>query len=100
MPPAIPKTPERKEVKTMVAPMRARVEGAIAERLCRSRQRAVDHVDRILEPIERHERSEARALFLAEEHLIQQVEPIERDAGLAVLGLDLAGLVEERLAPA
>jgi len=31
MPPAIPKTPERKEVKTMVAPMRARMEGAIAD---------------------------------------------------------------------
>ena len=30
MPPAMPKTPERNEEKTMVAPIRAKTEGAIA----------------------------------------------------------------------
>jgi hypothetical protein len=30
MPPAMPKTPERNEEKTMVAPIRARTEGVIA----------------------------------------------------------------------
>src|SRR5262249_58033096 len=38
-------------------------------------------------------------LMLAEQHLIEHVEPIERNAGLAVFALDLSGLVEERLAP-
>src|SRR5215813_2101619 len=68
--------------------------------LCRSRQRAVDHVDRVLKPVHRHERAEAWTLLLAEQHLIEHVEPIERNAGLAVLALDLSGLVEKRLAPA
>ena len=44
------------------------------------------------------ERAEARAFLLAEQHLIEHVEPVERDAGLAVLGFFL--VVEERLAPA
>src|SRR5262245_59514437 len=100
MPPAIPKTPERNEVKTIVAPMRAKTEGAIAGRLCRSRERAVDHVDRVLEPVERHKRAEARAFFLAEQHLVEHIEPIERDARFAILGLDLSSLVEEWLASA
>src|SRR5215813_1440921 len=68
--------------------------------LCRSRQRAVDHVDRVLKPVHRHERAEARALLLAEQHLIEHVEPIERNTRLAIFALDLSGLVEERLAPA
>src|SRR5258707_15627111 len=64
----------------------------------RARERAVDHVDGVVDAIDRHERAEARALLLAEQHLVEHVEPVERDAGLAVLGLLL--LVEERLAPA
>src|SRR5262245_32764840 len=68
--------------------------------LCRSRKRPVDHVDRVLEAIHRHERAEARSFFLPEQDLVEHVEPVERDAGLAVLRLDLAGLVEEWLAPA
>src|SRR5262249_20382771 len=68
--------------------------------LCRPRQRPVDHVDRVLEAVHRHERAEARAFFLPQQDLVEHVEPLERDAGLAVPGLDLAGLVEERLAPA
>ena len=48
--------------------------------------------------IDRDEGAEARALLLAEQHLVEHVEPVERDARLAVLGLLL--LVEERLAAA
>ena len=48
--------------------------------------------------VDRDERAEARAFLLPEQHLIEHVEPVERHAGLAVLGLLL--LVEERLAPA
>src|ERR1019366_6395296 len=66
----------------------------------RPRQRTIDHVDGVLEPVDRHERAEARAFFLAEQDLVEHVEPVERDARLAVPGLDLAGEVEERLAPA
>src|SRR6266567_4827443 len=83
--------------------MDPRVKPGGDERGCRSRrprQRAVDHRDRVVEPVDRDERAEARALLLAEQHLIEHVEPVEGDAGLAVLGLDLAGLVEERLPPA
>src|SRR5262249_31685286 len=69
-------------------------------RLCRSRQRAVDHLDRIPKPVHRYERAEARTLLLPKQHLVEHVEPIERDTRLAVLALDLSGLVEERLAPA
>ena len=50
-------------------------------------------------PYDGDERTEARAFLLAEQDLVQHVEPVEHDAGLAVLGLDLAGLVEKRLAP-
>ena len=63
-----------------------------------ARQRAVDHVDGVLHAIDRDERAEARAFLLAEQHLVEHVEPVERHAGLAVLGLLL--LVEERLAAA
>src|SRR4029079_17165526 len=66
--------------------------------LCRSRKRAVDHVDRIRESVHRQERTESRTFLLAQKHLIEHVEPIERHAGLAVLGLALAALVQERLA--
>src|SRR6266436_9700696 len=48
----------------------------------------------------RKERAEARTLLLAEQHLIEHVEPIERNARLAVFALHLSGLVEKRLAPA
>ena len=62
------------------------------------RQRAVDHVDGVLQAIDRDEGAEARAFLLAEQHLVEHVEPVERDAGLAVLGLLL--VIEERLAAA
>src|SRR5262249_60545164 len=93
MPPAMPKMPERNDVKTMVAPSRARTKGAIAERLCRSRQRPVDHLDRIGEAIHRHEGAEPRALLLPEQHLIKHVEPIERDAWLSIFAFDLYAFV-------
>src|SRR5712691_1267415 len=64
----------------------------------RARERAVDQRHGVVEPVDRHERAEARAFLLAEQHLVKQIEPFERDAGLAVLGLDLAGAVEEGLA--
>ena len=48
--------------------------------------------------IHRDERAEARALLLAEQHLVEHVEPVERDAGPAVLAL--LHLIEERLAAA
>src|SRR5262249_58626253 len=67
---------------------------------CRSRKQPADHPDRVLKPVHRHERAEAGTLLLTKQHLIEHVEPIERNAGLAVLALDLSGLVEERLAPA
>ena len=51
------------------------------------RQRAVDHADRVLHAIDRDERAEARAFLLAEQHLVEHVEPVERDAGTAVLAL-------------
>src|SRR6185312_16502331 len=47
---------------------------------------------------DRDEGAEARALLLAEQDLVENVEPVERDAGTAVLAL-LHG-IEERLAPA
>jgi len=46
----------------------------------------------------RDEGAETRAALLAEQHLIKHVEPVERNAGLAVLGLFL--MVEERLTTA
>src|SRR3984893_17339404 len=63
----------------------------------RARERAVDHVDGVLDAVGGNERAEARAFLLAEQHLIEHVEPVERHAGLAVLGFFL--VVEERLAP-
>src|SRR3974390_651425 len=66
----------------------------------RSRQRAVDHVDRVAEPIHGRERAEAGAFLLAVQHLIEHVEPFERYAWLAVLGLVLSRGVEERRAAA
>ncbi len=48
--------------------------------------------------IHRDERSEAWAFLLTEQHRVQHVEPVERHARLAVLGLLL--LIEERLAAA
>src|SRR6266404_2847321 len=74
--------------------------GASVRATSRARERAVDHVHRVLQSVDRHERAEARAFFLAEQDLVEHVEPIERDAGLAVAGLDLAARIEERLAPA
>src|ERR1700726_2512248 len=71
---------------------------AIATRpLCTARQRPVDHAHRIRQPVDRNERAEARALLLAEQHLVEHVEPVRQNAGLAVLGLFL--LVQKRLAP-
>src|ERR1700761_6486156 len=64
----------------------------------RPRERAVDHIDRISDAVGGHERTEARAFLLAEQHLVEHVEPFERDAGLAVLALFL--LVENRPPPA
>src|SRR5262245_57495050 len=72
----------------------------LAAALRRAGQRAVDHRDRVLQPIDRGERTEAWAFLLPEQHLIEHVEPFERHARLAVLGLALAALVEEGLAPA
>src|SRR5665213_2981536 len=59
-------------------------------------QGAVDHGDGVGDPVHRDERAEARAFFLAEQDLVEHVEPVERDAGAAVLAL-LHG-IEERLA--
>src|ERR1043166_5557930 len=86
-------------------PRNAPVSGAIrpsaycALRSSRSRQRAVDHGDGVVEPVDRRERAEARAFLLPEQHLIEHVEPFERHARLAILALDLSGAVEKRLAP-
>src|SRR5262245_12179764 len=120
IPPAMPNTPEMKDDRTMVAPMMASAAGVIEgrrltasvarcpdrntapvqccvahpETLSGTRQRAVDHVDGVLQAVDRDERAEARAFLLAEQHLVQHVEPVERDARLAVLGLLF--LIEER----
>src|SRR5215208_6597526 len=48
------------------------------------RQRTVDHVDGVLHAVHRDERTEARALLLTEQHLVEHVEPVERDTGPAV----------------
>src|SRR3954471_8219398 len=42
-----------------------------------ARQRAVDHVDGVLHAIDRDEGAEARAFLLAEQHLVEHVEPVE-----------------------
>ena len=64
--------------------------------LCATRQRAVDHVDRILQAIDRGRTIQSADLFLAQQDLIEQIEPIERHARLAVLRLLF--LVQEGLA--
>ena len=66
--------------------------------LSRARQGAIDHVDGVLQAVERDERAEARAFLLAEQHLVQEIEPVERHARAAVLALFLR--IEERLAAA
>src|SRR5205809_6499947 len=48
----------------------------VGEGLRRPRQRAVDHRDCIRNAIHRDEGAEARALLLAEQHLIEHVEPV------------------------
>src|SRR5258706_10472870 len=68
------------------------------EELPRPRQRAVDHRHRIRQTVDRDERTEARAFFLTQQHLIEHVEPVERDPRPAVLAL--LHWVQERLAPA
>jgi hypothetical protein len=55
--------------------------------LCRPRQRAVDHGDSIRYAIDGDEGAEPGALLLAEQDLVEHVEPVERDAGTAVLAL-------------
>src|SRR5512137_2832754 len=99
MPPAIPKVPEMKEDSRMVTPRTAKLVRVMSAWSRRARQRAVDHVDRVADAVDGDERAEARALLLAELHLVEHVEPVERHARLAVLGLRLARLVEKRLAP-
>src|SRR4051812_5659152 len=63
-----------------------------------ARQRAINHVDGVLHAIDRDERPEARAFLLAEQHLVEHVEPVERHARPAVFRGLLA--IEERLAAA
>src|SRR5580693_6173643 len=72
--------------------------GGGKEKSRRAGQRAVDHVDGVLDAVGGGEGAEARAPLLAEQHLIEHVEPVERDAGLAVLAFLF--LVQERLAAA
>src|SRR5829696_746916 len=72
--------------------------GRREQKLRAPRQRAVDHVDGVLHAIHRDERTEARALLLAEQHLIEHVEPVERNAGPAILAL--LHLIQKRLAAA
>ena len=67
-------------------------------KLSAARERAVDHVDGVLHAVDGDEGAEARALLLAEQHLIEHVEPVERHARLAILGFLL--LIEEGLAAA
>src|SRR5687768_10210289 len=97
MPPAMPNTPETKAENTMVTPIRASV-AAVMRALRRARQCAVDHVDRVLDAVYRRKRTEAGALLLAEQHLVEHVEPVERHPRSAVLGF--LRLVEERRTPA
>src|SRR5678815_2936780 len=71
-----------------VAPLPLLPQGEKEERELRAaRQRTVDHVDGVLHAIHRDERAEARALLLAEQHLVEHVEPVERHARTAVLAL-------------
>src|ERR1700739_4434656 len=68
------------------------------QRSARPRQRAVDHVHGIADAIDRDKGAEARPLLLAEQHLVEHVEPVERHAGPAVLAFLV--LVEEWLTTA
>src|SRR5262245_10106989 len=77
-----------------LVPQRDAAQLSAVASLRRPRQRAVDHVDGVLQAVHRDERAEARAFLLAKQHLVEHIEPVERDAGLAVLGLLL--LIEER----
>src|SRR4051812_32814214 len=99
MPPAIPNTADMNDENRMVTP-RSAIEARL--RLMRGsrrpRQRAIDHVDGVFQPIHRDKRAEARPLFLAEQHLVEHVEPIERHAGPTVLGF--LRMIEKRLAAA
>src|SRR5215813_1550280 len=72
----------------------------LSEGLRRPREGSVDHFHRILQSVNRRKRAEARAFLLPQQNLIEHIEPFQRHAGLAVLGLALAAPVEERLAPA
>src|SRR5258708_12045569 len=63
-----------------------------------TRQRAIDHGDRVRQAIDRDKRAEARAFLLSEQHLIKHVEPVQRNALPAILAF--LDRVEERLAPA
>src|SRR5258708_8973747 len=53
-------------------------QGRQRRKLTRPRQRAVDHRHRVLQSVDRDEGAEARAFFLAEQHLIDHVEPLYR----------------------
>src|SRR5215468_885588 len=66
--------------------------------LSRPRQRAVNHGDRVRHAVDGDEGAEARAFLLAEQDLVEHVEPVQRDAGTAVLALFHG--IEERLAAA
>lgn len=43
-------------------------------------ERGVNQPNRIVDPVHRNEGTEARAFFLAEQYLIEHVEPVELDA--------------------
>src|SRR6202165_250294 len=73
-------------------------QGRQRRKLPRPRPRAVDHRYRVRQSIDRDEGAEARAFFLAEQYLIEHVEPVERDTRPAILAL--LHRVQERLAPA
>src|SRR5450759_1019852 len=82
---------------TFVAGFRCAHPGYNTTTLPRPCQRAVDHGHRIRQAVDRDERSEARTLFLTEQHLIEHVEPVERDARPAILAF--LHRIQERLAP-
>ena len=67
-------------------------------RAARACQRAINQSGRVVNSIDRHEGARTRSFLLAEEHLVEHVEPLERDPRLAVLGLDLAAPIQKRFA--
>src|SRR5712664_1198929 len=77
------------------APSPTRGEGRELRAPC---QRAVDHRDRIRHAVDRDERAKARAFFLAEQDLVEHVEPVERNARPTILAL--LHLIQKRLAAA